>query len=98
MGKYLDLLATLESLEAERTRIRNEGEALFDCWISSFTPAGTARTSNSYLQLRTSKPMSNGKKSKYLKAGEVAHYRAAIARGKQLRQLEKEINALRAKL
>ncbi|MBD2025686.1 hypothetical protein H6F80_15005 [Leptolyngbya sp. FACHB-711] len=39
-----------------------------------------------------------GQKARYLKAAQVAEMRAAIERGKQLKQLEREQQRLRAKM
>jgi hypothetical protein len=94
MSKYLELLENLKSLEAERARIQAEGDALFDCWIAESKPGGTARTNKAHCQLRSRKPQFDGKKSKYLKVGEIGRYEAAIARGKQLKQLERQIETL----
>lgn len=95
MKGYLKLLESLKVLEGERAKISSEGDVLFDCWIAQSKPGGTARTTTAHWQLRSREPQFNGKKSKYLKASEVGQYEAAIARGKQLNQLSKQIEALR---
>jgi len=53
-----------------------------------------ARTKNLYWQVRSRNPIFDGKKSKYLKASEVAEYEAASARGKRIRALGKKIEKL----
>jgi len=95
MNSYMELLARLQDLEMERNRIRNEGDVLVDCWLAQSRPSGTARTNHAHWQLRSRKPQFGGKKSKYVKTAEVGHYEAAIARGKQLKHLDRQIEALR---
>jgi hypothetical protein len=92
--KYLELLEHLKTLKAEKARVSNEGIALVDCWIATSKPGGTARSTNAHWQLRSRKPQFAGKKSKYLKAAEIGEYEVAIARGKQLKQLEQQIKSL----
>ncbi|MEP0925359.1 hypothetical protein [Leptolyngbya sp. ST-U4] len=98
MTRYFALLKNLEALEAERNRISNEGDILFDCWLAPSKPGGTARTGKAHWQLRSRKAQSAGKKSKYIKASEVGQYEAAIDRGKTLRQLDKKIELLRKRI
>jgi hypothetical protein len=98
MDKYLELLENLKALEAERARISREGDVLFDCWLAVSKPGGTAKTTNAHWQLRSRKAQFNGKKSKYIKAAEVGQYEAAIARGKQLKQLDQQIETLRQRI
>jgi hypothetical protein len=71
---------------------------LLDCWIAQSKPSGTARTEHAHWQLRSRKAQFGGKKSKYLKASEVRQYEEAIARGKELKRLEREIGALQQKV
>lgn len=78
-------------LELEKTRISNEDDILFDCWLAQSKPAGTAKTNHAHWQLRSRKPQFGGKKSKYVKVADVGQYEAAIARGKQLKQLNQKI-------
>lgn len=42
--------------------------------------------------------MFDGKKSRYLKATEVVEYESAIARGKRIKALDKEIGKLRQRI
>jgi len=48
--------------------------------------------------LRSHKPQFNDKKSKYVKAAEFGGYEAAIARGKQLKQLARQIETLQRRI
>ena len=98
MNRYSELLKTLEDLEAERTRISGEGDVLLDCWLAESKPGGTARSQKAHWQLRSRKAQFNGKKSKYVRAADVEQYEAAIARGKQLRQLDRQIEALHQRI
>jgi hypothetical protein len=77
---------------------RWERDVLFDCWIAASKPGGTARTQKAHYQLRSRKPMFDGKKSKYLKIAEMRQYETAIARGKQLKQMDRQIEALRQRI
>lgn len=98
MTNYLELLESLKSLENLRAKIGSEGEVLFDCWLAASVPGGTARTDKAYLQLRSRKAQFDGRKSKYVRASEVGRYEAAIARGKQLKQLTQQIETLQKRL
>ncbi len=98
MPKLQDLHQALTTLQAERTRISSEGEVLLDCWVAQTGAGGTARTGNLYWQVRSRNPIFDGKKSKYLKASEVAEYEAAIARGKRIKALGKEIENLQQRI
>jgi AmiR/NasT family two-component response regulator len=62
--------------------------------IDSSTPGGTAR-GNPSVQYRL---RIQGQKARYLKPGEVAPIRAAIARGRQLRKLQREVERLQGQL
>lgn len=98
MNAFATLLENLETLKAEKRQIEDQGIVLFDCWIAESKPGGTARTKKTHYQLRSRKAQFAGKKSKYLKVPEVGEYRAAIARGKAIRQLEKQIAALQRRV
>lgn len=98
MDKYLALLESLKALETEKARINGEGTVLFDCWLAASKPGGTAKTDKAHWQLRSRKPQFTGKKSKYLKVAEIGQYEAVIARGKQLKQLDRQIEALRQRI
>lgn len=98
MTKHQALLNELATLEAERIKVGNAGVVLFDCWVAQSGASGTARTKNLYWQVRSRQAMFGGKKSKYLKAAEVAEYEVAIARGKRIKALDKEIAKLRDRI
>lgn len=98
MNGYQALLEKIASLQSQQAEIRAQGYVLLDCWIAQSKPSGTARTDNAHWQLRSRKAQFSGKKSKYLKASEVGQYEEAIARGKELKRLEREIGALQQKL
>ncbi|MBD2067354.1 hypothetical protein H6F93_07395 [Leptolyngbya sp. FACHB-671] len=98
MKGYLELLENLKTLEAERAKIGSEGDVLFDCWIAQSKPGGTARTNATHWQLRSRKAQFDGRKSKYLKAFEVGQYEAAIARGKQLKELKRQSETLQKRI
>jgi hypothetical protein len=98
MDKYLEVLENLKALEAESSRIKQEGDVLFDCWLAESKPGGTARSSKAHWQLRSRKAQFGGKKSKYVKASEVGQYEAAIARGKQVKQLAQKTEALQKRI
>lgn len=98
MNELDALRENLKSLQTERTRISAEGDALFNCWLCKSLPAGTAKTKNYHWQLKSSAAQFNGKKSRYIKASEASEVAAAIARGKRLRELEKNIAELQQRL
>ena len=85
------LQAELAALEAERLRIANAGFCLQHCWLVQVKPGGTARTNRQYWQVRSCQAIFDGKKLKHLKPEEVEDYKAAIARGKQLKQIDRQI-------
>jgi hypothetical protein len=85
------LQTRVELLKMERNRILNEGWYLQYCWLVRVKPGGTARTSRQYWQVRSRQEMFDGKKLKHLHADEVEEYRAAILRGRQLQQIDRQI-------
>ena len=98
MNAFAAMLENLETLKTEKRQLEDQGMILFDCWIAESKPGGTARTKKAHYQLRSRQPQFAGKKSKYLKVDEVGKYQSAIARGKAIRQLEKQIVVLQKKL
>ena len=98
MIKLQDLQQELATLQTERTRISSEGEVLLDCWVAQSWAGGTARTQKRYWQVRSRNPIFDGEKSKYLKANEVAEYETAIARGKRIKALGKDIEKLQQRI
>jgi len=93
MDTLNSLQAELSILVVERTWIEKQGY-LQGCWVAQYKPGGSARTEKVYWQARSSQAMFDGKKAKHLKASEVSEYQAQIARGRRLRQLNRQIVAL----
>jgi hypothetical protein len=94
-------LEKLGRLESERSRLLAEGECLYDCWVGLSYPGGNASIAakqKPYPQLRSTLAQFDGKKSRYLKADEVAEFKAAIVRGRKVRKLEKAIEVLKQQL
>lgn len=106
MATLSELKLQLEELETRIEEVKESGNALFDCRIDSSRPGGAGHSGNVQYRLRYSSAQSDGKKTRYLSQHEnIAEYRDAIARGKQLRKLEKQresvtqkIDTLRAKI
>ncbi|HEY9628074.1 MAG TPA: DNA N-6-adenine-methyltransferase [Coleofasciculaceae cyanobacterium] len=98
MMKYQILKAKLTELEAEISRVRTV-EHYRDAWVGECRPAGSARgqVSKQY-QLRSRQAIFNGKKSRYLKASEVAKAKAAVEWGRKLAQLEREVEQVRSQI
>lgn len=89
-----ELISALSLLYLERKELRAEGWYLQNCWLVQVKPAGTARTNRYYWQVRSRQAMFNGRKLKHLKDSEVEKYKAAIARGQKLSQIDHEIERL----
>ena len=87
----------ITALKNQKCRLEEEGY-LLDCWIGKYRPGGTAKGNNVYYQLRSRKPLGNGKKSKHLKTEELPHFRRLIANGRQLRRIERQLKKLHYKL
>lgn len=92
------LYSTLETLYGERAAILAEGWYLQDCWLVQVKPGGTARTNRRYWQVRSRKPLLDGKRVKQLKPADVPNYRQAIDRGRQLKRVDRQIEKLQKKL
>jgi hypothetical protein len=90
----MDDYTTLDQLKAQQQALQAQGPALFDCWIAESKPGGTAINASRHFQLRSRKPQFNGKKSRYLRTADVGEYRAAIALGKEIKSLNKQITLL----
>ena len=88
------LQSALDALNTRRTQIAGEGWYLQHCWLVQVKPGGNARTDRKYWQVRSRQPMFEGKTLKHLKPDEVEDYRAAIARGRQLKQIDRQIKKL----
>lgn len=74
-------------LEAAIAGVLAEGEVLTDARIDSSLPGGTTARGQPSVQHRL---RIKGQKVRYLKASEVSEIRVAIARGRRLKQLERE--------
>lgn len=105
MATLAELAAELSQLEQGIEDLKKQGDILLDCRIDSSKPGGTAGPSaRPHHRIRYKVPH-NGKKSQYLKPSEVAEKMAAIARGKDLKKLEKQrqsvvqkIDSIRSKI
>jgi len=85
--------AHLTHLKRQKRLIEEQGY-LQDCWIAKYQPAGTAKGRNTYYHLRSSFPQFNGKKSKHLKTEEIPHYQQLIKNGRNLKQIERQLQKL----
>jgi len=88
------LQSALDALNTERARIAGEGWYLQNCWLVQVKPGGNARTDRKYWQARSRQAIFDGKMLKHLKPDEVQDYKAAIARGRQLKQIDRQIEKL----
>ena len=88
------LQSALDALNTKRSQIAGVGWYLQHCWLVQVKPGGNARTDRKYWQVRSRQPMFEGKTLKHLKPDEVEDYRAAIARGRQLKQIDRQIEKL----
>jgi len=93
MDTLNSLQAELSVLEVERNWIEKQGY-FQGCWVAQYKPGGSARTEKVYWQARSNAPMFGGKKAKHLQPDQVAEYQAQIARGRRLRQINRQIAAL----
>ncbi|MEO1351036.1 MAG: hypothetical protein AAFW84_19890 [Cyanobacteria bacterium J06635_15] len=94
----------LASLEEQAAELYHQGDHLQGVRLEK-TPAGGTASINAkldckYARLRAGrgKLLPNGKKSQYVPLGQIEHYEAAIARGKTLTRLEKQIAKLKQKI
>ncbi|NEQ20590.1 MAG: hypothetical protein F6K28_15390 [Microcoleus sp. SIO2G3] len=92
------LQSALDALKTKRSQITGEGWYLQHCWLVQVKPGGNARTDRKYWQVRSRQPMFEGKTLKHLKPDEVEDYKAAIARGRQLKQIDRQIKKLQQQL
>lgn len=98
------LRAEIADLEEQATVIRQQGEYLQGVRLEK-TPAGGTASINSkeeckYARLRAGRGrlLPNGKKSQYIKLNQIVRYDAAIARGKCLSRIEKQIEQRKKKV
>ena len=89
-----ELKTALEILDLERAKILSEGWYLQNCWLVQVRPGGTARTSRQYWQVRSRQAVFNGKMVKHVKDNELEDYKAAIDRGRQLKEIDRQIKKL----
>ncbi|HEY9675723.1 MAG TPA: hypothetical protein V6D11_30040 [Waterburya sp.] len=92
------LQSALDALNTKRSQIAGEGWYLQHCWLVQVKPGGNARTNRKYWQVRSRQPMFDGKTLKHLKLDEVEDYKSAIARGRQLKQIDRQIKKLQQQL
>lgn len=92
------LQSALDALNTQRSQIAGEGWYLQHCWLVQVKPGGNARTDRKYWQVRSRQPMFDGKTLKHLKPDEVEDYKAAIDRGRQLKQIDRQIEKLQQQL
>ncbi|MBW4470606.1 MAG: hypothetical protein KME45_09395 [Stenomitos rutilans HA7619-LM2] len=94
----------LSSLEAEMETLKGAGDYLIGVRLER-SPAGgsaskAAKEDCKYARLRAGrgKLLPNGKKSLYIPVEQIAHYEAACDRGKQVQQLERQIEHLKTQI
>jgi len=92
------LQSALDALNTKRSQIAGEGWYLQHCWLVQVKPGGNARTDRKYWQVRSRQPMFDGKMLRHLKSDEVEDYKSAIARGRQLKQIDRQIKKLQQQL
>jgi hypothetical protein len=72
-------------------QIKEKGLCLFDCWLE----CKIQEKSYAYHRLRTKHGMlPNGSKTMYVRKKEVANYKKAIARGREIRKLERLVKSI----
>jgi hypothetical protein len=103
MHSYQSLRDEIASLETRHAQIRSQGDVLLDCWIERTAAGGTARGVGNdlgrYATLRSRKvELQPGRKFKYIPVAQIAKYEAAIARGRELKQVAKRLKGLRDRL
>ena len=92
------LQSGLDALNTKRSQIAGAGWYLQHCWLVQVKPGGNARTDRKYWQVRSRLAMFDGKTLRHLKPDEVEDYRAAIERGRQLKQIDRKIEKLQQQL
>lgn len=104
MNRVQTLQAKLNALLSEAMEIRESGECLQGVRLESAAAGGTAsgksQTNCKYGRLRSGKGklLPNGSKSQYVPLAELGEVEAAIARGKELTKIEREIKKVTAQL
>lgn len=77
-------------LKRKINQMEREGY-LLDCWIAAYTPGGTAKGEHTYYQLRSRKPLKNGKRTQHLSAAEVPCYQQLVENGRFLKRLKRQL-------
>jgi hypothetical protein len=104
MNSLPELKAQLTTLEAKATSIRGSGECLQGVRLERAAAGGSASSKSQsdykYGRLRAGKGnlLPNGAKSQYVPLSELGSVEAAIARGKALTKIEREIKKVTAQL
>ena len=80
------------TLLRQRADLIKQG-CLFDCWVGQYRPGGTAVGRHVYFQLRSRKPLENGRYSRHLAAGEVETVQRDIANARRVRKIDKALAA-----
>ncbi|SRR5579883_537946 len=99
-----DLQKQLASLETELENAKSSGNYLIGVRIERSPAGGSAskgaKESCKYARLRAGrgKLLQNGKKSLYIPIEKIAEYQAACDRGKQIQQLERQIERIKTQI
>jgi hypothetical protein len=103
MNSLPELKAQLATLETQAAAIRGSGDCLQGLRLEKAAAGGTASEKSisnyKYGRLRAGKGklLSNGQKSQYVALAELGNVEAAIARGRELSKVEKEIKKVQSK-
>lgn len=103
MNSLPELKAQLATLETQATAIRGSGECLQGVRLERAAAGGSASIKSQqnykYGRLRAGKGklLPNGAKSQYIALAELGSMEAAIARGRELSKIEKEIKKIEQK-
>lgn len=104
MTRIETLQAKLKLLQTEAAQIRAEGDCLQGVRLEKAAAGGTASKGSQsiykYARLRCGKGklLPGGMRSKYIPLKEITDYEWAIARGKRLTKLERQISQLLLKV
>lgn len=80
----------ISALKRSIAQIEQEGY-ITDCWIARYRPGGTARGEESYFQLRSRNPFTDGTRTKHLSAGELPAYQKLVENGRLLKKLKRQL-------
>ena len=104
MNSLPELKAQLATLETQAAAIRGSGECLQGVRLEKAAAGGSASSKSQadykYGRLRCGKgkALANGSKSQYVPLSELGNVEAAIARGKELTKVQREISKVTEKL